>query len=370
MTLLPGQPAASNEHAAEGAGALPLKVAIVGASGYAGGEIARLLVAHPAVQAGQLEIGALMAGSQQGVAVAEALPHIPQLAGRTFAATDVAVLAEHDVVFLALPHGFSAEIAQQLPEHVVVIDCAADFRLTDEAAWEKFYGGSYAGSWPYGIPELPGNRAQLAGVRRIAVPGCFPTGATLAMMPAFAGGLVEPQVTITAITGVSGGGKKAAVGLLGAETMGNLKAYNTAGRHRHNPEIVQNLARVAGDSPEIRLSFTPVLAPLTRGILTCATAPLKQGVSAAEVRAQYERFYGEEPFIQLLDEGTQPNTKSVAGSNVCQVSVEVDEASGVLLATSAIDNLVKGTAGAAVQCMNLSLGYAETAGLPLTGLAP
>lgn len=344
------------------------KVAVAGATGYAGGEMLRLLLAHPSFLSGELEIGALTGGSNAGASVADLMPHLPQLGDRTITETTPETLAGHDVVFLALPHGHSAEIGKALPAETVVIDSAADFRLRDAGEWENFYDSEHQGSWPYGIPEMPGHREEIAGANRIAVPGCFPTGATLALLPAVAGGLVVPDIAITSITGVSGAGKKANVGLLGAETMGSLKAYNTAGRHRHTPEIEQNLAEVTDQ--EVTVSFTPVLAPLPRGILTTATAPLVEGVSPEVATKTYQAFYADEPFVHVLPTGVQPQTQSVVGSNMCHVQVEVDERSDRLLMTSALDNLTKGTAGAAVQCMNLSLGFAETAGLPQAGVAP
>ena len=347
---------------------MTIKVAIAGASGYAGGEILRLLLGHPAYASGELEIGALTAASTAGSTLGELMPHIPQLADRVIQDTTAETLAGHDVVFLGLPHGFSAEIALQLGPDVTVIDCAADFRLQNAADWEKFYGSEHQGTWPYGIPEMPGHREALRGAKRVAVPGCFPTGATLALLPAVQAGLIEPDVSVVSITGVSGAGKKASVALLGSETMGSLKAYNTSGKHRHTPEIAQNLGEVS-DKP-VKVSFTPVLAPLPRGILTTATAPLKEGVTAEQARAVYEEFYAQETFVHVLPEGAQPQTQAVLGSNMCHVQVEIDEDAGKVLVTSAIDNLTKGTAGAAVQCMNLSVGFDEAVGLPQVGVAP
>ena len=296
------------------------------------------------------------------------MQHLPELADRVIEPTTIDVLAGHDVVFLGLPHGHSAEIGQALGEDVVVIDCAADFRLRDAEQWKRFYGSEHAGSWPYGLPELPGQRAALQGANRVAVPGCFPTGATLAAWPALEAGLVEPDLTIVAITGVSGAGKKANVDLLGAETMGSLKAYGVGGTHRHTPEIQQNLESVAG--ARVSVSFTPVLAPLPRGILTTVTAPLAQGVTAEAVNSAYEQAYQGEQFVRLLPAGSQPQTQHVVGANMCAVQVEVDEHAGKLVATSAIDNLTKGTGGAAVQCMNLALGWDEGAGLSRAAVAP
>jgi len=350
---------------------MTFKVAVAGASGYAGGEILRLLLGHPSYISGDLEIGALTAGSSAGQSVADLMPHLPQLADRVIEDTTPEVLAGHDVVFLALPHGHSGPIGQALADtnpEAVVIDCAADFRLQEAGEWEHYYGSEHAGTWPYGIPELPGQREELTGAKRVAVPGCFPTGATLAALPAVAGGLIVPDLSIVSITGVSGAGKKAAVGLLGSEIMGSLRAYNTAGKHRHTPEVIQNLSAVTDD--EVSVSFTPVLAPLPRGILTTITAPLKEGVTAEVAYETYRAFYADEPFVHLLPVGQQPETQNVVGTNMCHLQVEVNERAGVLLMTGAIDNLTKGTGGAAVQCMNLSLGLDETAGLPMAAVAP
>lgn len=344
---------------------MTVNVAIAGASGYAGGEILRLLLNHPAYISGDLTIGALTGGSNAGQSLGSLMPHLPELRDRRLADTTKDTLAGHDVVFLGLPHGHSAEIAKQLGEETIILDCAADFRLQNSADWEKFYGTEHAGTWPYGIPEMPGHREQIKNAKHIAIPGCFPTGATLALLPAVQAGLIEPTINVVSITGVSGAGKKANVALLGSETMGNVKAYNTGGKHRHTPEITQNLAEVT--DKEISVSFTPVLAPMPRGILTTATAPL---ISEADPHAVYTEFYKNEPFVHVLPEGEPPQTKNVVGSNAVHIQVEANRDAGVLLVTSAIDNLTKGTAGAAVQCMNLALGYNETAGLPITGLAP
>ncbi|MBF6239757.1 N-acetyl-gamma-glutamyl-phosphate reductase [Nocardia otitidiscaviarum] len=343
-----------------------VRVAVAGASGYAGGEVLRLLLGHPAYRAGRLEIGALTAGSNTGTALGELQPHLLPLADRVLAPTTADELAGHDVVFLGLPHGQSAALAQQLPESTVVIDCGADFRLTDAAAWEKYYGSPHAGSWPYGLPELPGGRAALSGARRIAVPGCYPTVASLALAPAVAAGIIEPSVHVVAVTGTSGAGRKLDVGLLGSEVMGSARAYNIAGAHRHTPEIAQNLKAAGG--VDVTVSFTPILAPMARGILATCTAPVR--VDAAEARAVYEKAYADEPFVHLLPEGRLPQTGSVLGSNAVTLQVQVDADAGVLVVVGAIDNLTKGTAGAAVQSMNLAVGFDETAGLSTVGVAP
>ena len=347
---------------------MTISVAVAGATGYAGGEILRLLLNHPRYLDGTLRIGALTGNSNAGQSAAVVLPHLPQLADKTIEETTTEFLSGHDVVFLGLPHGFSAEIGAALPESTLVLDCAADFRLRNAADWKKYYGSEHAGSWPYGIPEMPGHREQIAAARRIAVPGCFPTGATLAALPAVAAGLVHPTLNVVSVTGVSGAGKKANVDLLGSEIMGSLKAYNTAGKHRHTPEMVQNLSEVT--DANVTVSFTPVLAPLPRGILSTITAPLNGDVTEEAARAAYAEFYADEPFMYLLPQGIQPQTQNVVGSNMCHLQVEVDEAAGVLVITSAIDNLTKGTGGAAVQCMNIALGFDETDGLPRAAVAP
>ncbi|BBY60630.1 N-acetyl-gamma-glutamyl-phosphate reductase [Mycolicibacterium sarraceniae] len=341
-------------------------VAIAGASGYAGGEILRLLLGHPAYAEGRLTIGALTAAASAGTHLSRHHPHLLPLANRVLGPTELDVLAGHDVVFLALPHGHSAALAEQLGDDTVIIDCGADFRLTDSVAWERFYGTPYAGNWPYGLPELPGGRDRLRGATRVAVPGCYPTAALLALLPAVAADLVEPAVTVVAVSGTSGAGRAAKVDLLGSEVIGAARAYNIAGAHRHTPEIAQGLRAVTDRA--VTVSFTPVLIPMSRGILATCTARTQASVS--EIRAAYEKAYDAEHFIHLLPEGQLPRTSAVIGSNAAQLAVAVDADAGVLVAVCAIDNLVKGTAGAAVQSMNLALGWAETEGLSIVGVAP
>ena len=271
-------------------------------------------------------------------------------------------------MFLGLPHGQSGEIARALGDDVVVIDCGADFRLTDPSVWEQFYGSEHAGSWPYGLPELADQRAQLRGSRRIAVPGCYPTISTLTIAPALAAGMITSDITVVAASGTSGAGKALKANLLGSEVMGNASAYGVGGIHRHTPEIVQNLRLVTDDA--VRVSFTPVLVPMSRGILATVSAPLVGALTTEQAYDAYATAYADEPFVHLLPAGQWPQTKSVIGSNAVHVQVAVDEAAGRLVAVGVIDNLAKGTAGAAVQCMNLALGLDETTGLSTIGLAP
>ncbi len=343
---------------------MTFKVAVAGATGYAGGEVLRLLLGHPGV-----EIGALTAGSSAGSRLVEHHQHLVTLADRVVTPTSAEHLAGHDVVFLALPHGTSAAVAKDLGDDVLVLDAGADFRLEDAADWLRFYGTPHAGTWPYGLPELPGQRQVLAGARRVAVPGCFPTAVTLALLPALTGGLVDGHdVVVVAPTGPSGAGKSLKPHLLGAELMGSASAYGVGGVHRHVPEMVQNFRRLGAPAPTV--SFTPVLVPMARGILATVTAPLVAPTPLAVVRETYEAAYGHEPFVHVLPEGLWPQTQSVVGSNGVHVQVTVDAAAGRLVAVAAIDNLAKGTAGGAVQSMNLALGLPETLGLTTIGVAP
>jgi N-acetyl-gamma-glutamyl-phosphate reductase len=338
-------------------------VAVAGASGYAGGELLRLLLQHPGV-----EIGTLTAGSNAGERLGALQPHLVPLADRVLEETSVETLQGHDVVFLALPHGQSGPIAAELGDDVLVVDCGADYRLQDAGEWERFYGGAHAGTWPYGLPELPGQRDLLRGTRRVAVPGCYPTISTLSLAPAVQQGLVESDVVVVAASGTSGAGKAAKPHLLGSETAGNVSAYGVGGVHRHTPEITQNLSGLTDDP--VSVSFTPLLVPMPRGILATCSARVRDGVTTDDARAAYQKAYADEPFVHLLPEGQWPQTKAVLGSNAVHLQVTVDQTAGRLIAIGAVDNLAKGTAGAAVQCMNLALGLDETTGLSTVGLAP
>ncbi|MBT2527253.1 N-acetyl-gamma-glutamyl-phosphate reductase [Streptomyces sp. ISL-99] len=342
---------------------MAVRAAVAGASGYAGGELLRLLLAHPGV-----EIGALTGHSNAGQHLGSLQPHLLPLAGRVLEPTTAEVLAGHGVVFLALPHGQSAAVAEQIGDEVLVIDMGADFRLQNAADWDQFYGSPHAGTWPYGLPELPGARAALEGSKRVAVPGCYPTAVSLALFPAYAAQLAEPDAVIVAATGTSGAGKALKPHLLGSEVMGSMSPYGVGGGHRHTPEMIQNLSAAAGE--RVTVSFTPTLAPMSRGILATCSAKAKPGVTAAGVREAYEKAYADEPFVHLLPEGQWPATASVYGSNAVQIQVAYDEAAGRVIAISAIDNLTKGTAGGAVQSMNIALGLPEDTGLSTTGVAP
>jgi N-acetyl-gamma-glutamyl-phosphate reductase len=346
-----------------------IRVGVAGASGYAGGELLRLLLGHP-----QVEVGALTAAGSAGSRLGEHHPQLVPLADRVIAPTTPDALAGHDVVVLALPHGASAALVAELPPEVVVVDCGADFRLADAVAWERFYGGTYAGSWPTGLPELPlasggKQRQRLAGARRIAVPGCYPTAVALALAPGFSAGLLEPaDVVVVAASGTSGAGRSLKPHLLGSEVMGSMTPYGVGGSHRHTPEVEQYLLAAGGEP--VSLSFTPTLAPMARGILATCTARVRPGVDEATLRLAWEAAYGDEPFVHLLPAGQWPRTADTLGANVVHLQLTVDERAGRAVVVAAIDNLTKGTAGAAVQSLNLALGLPETLGLPLVGIAP
>jgi len=344
---------------------MTFSVAVAGATGYAGGEVLRLLLTHP-----EVKIGALTAGASAGTTLFSHHPHLTPLADRVIVETTAANLAGHDVVFLALPHGTSAAIAAELGPDVLVVDAGADHRLIDPAQWLKFYGTEHAGTWPYGLPELPGQRAALSDTKRIAVPGCYPTSITLALLPALTAGLVTgTDVVAVAASGTSGAGKALKPNLLGSEVIGSTSAYGVGGVHRHVPELLQNFALLG--ATDATVSFTPVLVPMARGILATVTAPLASpATTAAQARAAYTAAYADEPFVHLLPEGAWPQTQAVVGSNAVHVQVTVDAAAGRLVAVAAIDNLTKGTAGGAVQSMNLALGLDETTGLNTIGVAP
>ncbi|TQL48339.1 N-acetyl-gamma-glutamyl-phosphate reductase [Homoserinimonas aerilata] len=348
---------------------MSFSVAVAGASGYAGGEILRILAGHP-----EITISTVTAHSNAGQPLTAVQPHLRSLSGLTLVETVPENLAGHDVVFVALPHGKSGELTSHLGDDTIVIDCGADHRLTSEADWERFYGGEFFGAWEYGMPELlladgGMQRQNLVGARRIAVPGCNVTAVTLGLAPGIRTGLIRADDLVAVLAvGTSGAGKSLKPHLLASEIHGSAAPYAVGGTHRHIPEIQQNLA-VAGGR-DIRVSFTPVLVPMSRGILATSTAVLEPGVTAAQVRAAWEEAYAGEPFVQLLPEGSFPKTADVLGANTALVGLAVDEAAGRLVVISAIDNLVKGTAGAAVQSMNIALGLPESMGLVQDGVAP
>jgi N-acetyl-gamma-glutamyl-phosphate reductase len=358
-----------------------IRVAVAGASGYAGGELLRLLAGHP-----DLEIAAVSAGTSAGRPITSIHPNLtghPAFDGKNFETTTAETLGGAELIFMALPHGQSATLAAQLPA-ARIVDLSADFRLGDEAAWYQFYGdAAYAGRWAYGLPELPGTRGapsareQIKAARAVAAPGCYATTSILALAPLLAAGLVEPDdIVIVAASGTSGAGRSPRPDLLASEVMGSMSAYKVGGTHRHTPEIEQALSEVLPEPGTVTLSFTPTLAPMPRGILATSTARLTRAAAArgtdatSTLRAAFADAYDTSPFVHLLPAGQWPATAAVYGSNGAHVQVAADPHAGRAVVISATDNLGKGAAGQAVQIANLMLGLPETAGLTTHGVAP
>jgi N-acetyl-gamma-glutamyl-phosphate reductase len=344
-------------------------VAVAGASGYAGGELLRLLDAHP-----DFDIRTVTAHSNAGQRLGSVQPHLRSLADRVLVETTPENLAGHDVVFLALPHGASGAVTADLDASTLVVDCGADHRLVNDADWAAFYGGEYFGAWDYGVPELPveagrKQRERLVGATRIAAPGCNASTVALSLAPGIAAGVIEPTDIVTVLAvGPSGAGKSLKLNLLASEILGSANPYAVGGTHRHIPEIAQSL-RAAG-AGDVSISFTPVLVPMSRGILATSTARIVPGTSAADVRAAWENAYAGERFVELLPAGEFPRTADVLGANVALLGLAVDEAAGRVVVVAAVDNLTKGTAGAAIQSANIALGIDESTGLSVNGVAP
>jgi len=353
-------------------------VAVSGASGYAGGEILRLLAAHP-----DIEIRTVTAHSNAGQPLVEHQPHLRSLAHLTLQDTTPEILAGHDIVVLALPHGQSGQYTDALGDTALVIDAGADHRLTSEDAWNAFYGGAFHEPWTYGVPELlvdgVKQRERLRGATRIAAPGCNASTVSLSLAPGVAAGVIDPSDIVTVLAvGPSGAGKSLKPHLLGSELLGTANPYAVGGTHRHIPEIRQALAAAGGGpstgsgthAESIRVSFTPVLVPMARGILATSTAPIVEGATDAEIRDAWQSAYGDETFVQLLPEGSFPRTADVLGANTALMGLAIDRAANRVTVVTAVDNLVKGTAGAAVQSMNLALGLPEGRALTVNGVAP
>lgn len=338
--------------------------AIAGASGYAGGELLRLLLQHPHV-----EIGPIAAASNAGERVLTIHPNLAPLADRHFSALDPAELGTADIVFLALPHGTSANVARGIPADVPIVDLGADHRLGDSAAWSGYYPGEWAGAWTYGMPELLEMRDRIASAARVASPGCYPTGVILGLSPLLAASLALPDdVVVVAASGTSGAGRTPSVKGLAAEVMGSMSAYKVGGSHQHTPEIEQALGWAADSTATV--SFTPILAPMPRGILAVTTAPVAPGTTTETVREALHEAYLGEPFITVLPADVWPTTGATLGSNTVQLQAAVDTHANRVVVVSALDNLVKGAAGQALQNANLMLGFDETAGLSAAGMAP
>jgi N-acetyl-gamma-glutamyl-phosphate reductase len=350
-------------------------VAVSGASGYAGGEILRILAAHPDVV-----IRTVTAHSNAGQPLILHQPHLRSLAHLTLQDTTPEVLAGHDIVFLALPHGQSGQFTEVLADTPLVIDAGADHRLESIADWDRFYGGDFHDPWTYGVPELlvgsGKQRQHLIGASRIAAPGCNASTVSLSLAPGVAAGVIDPSDIVSVLAvGPSGAGKSLKTNLLASEILGSANPYAVGGTHRHIPEIRQAIAAArgaqSGSADEgIRISFTPVLVPMSRGILATSTAPIAEGVTDAEIRAAWEAAYGEETFVQLLPAGQFPRTADVLGANTALIGLAIDRPANRVVVVTAVDNLVKGTAGAAIQSMNIALGLPEARALSVNGVAP
>jgi N-acetyl-gamma-glutamyl-phosphate reductase len=336
-----------------------MKTAVVGASGYAGGELLRLLSTHP-----KFKLSYIAAGSNAGEQITNLHPQLSNFEGQSFEATEVVKINSCELVFIALPHGESAKLISQIDSKVKIVDLGADFRLTDSAKWQKYYGGEHSGSWVYGLPELTDHKI-IATATRVANPGCYATAIALSIAPALAH-IDTEDILAVAASGTTGAGRSAKVNLLGSEVMNNLSSYKFGGAHQHTPEIEQVLNQIS--SKEIKLSFTPILAPMPRGILATVTAKLTSKSSTEDMQKIYHTFFSQSKFVSVLKPGAMPMTSAVLGSNNVQMQVMVDSHVNRILISTAIDNLGKGAAGQAIQNANLMTGQAENAGLEILGV--
>ncbi len=339
-----------------------MKIGIVGASGYSGGELLRLLDKHPFFQ-----VEYIAAGSQAGSLITEVHPHLVTFSGREFEATQISRMNACELIFFALPHGESAKLIVELNPEIKVIDLGADFRLNSSASWEKYYGGSYAGSWVYGLPEILGQREKIAQSARVANPGCYATAIAVAATPALLRGVIDAgDIVVVAASGTTGAGRKASTSLLGSEVMGSLTSYKFGGVHQHIPEIEETLGIVVGGP--VKISFTPILAPMPRGILATVTSKLSKPMSTEEVQKIYRDYFADEEFVTVLAGDALPKTSAVLGSNSVQLQVAVDSHTNRLIVSAAIDNLGKGAASQAIQNANIMVGIAERSGLSAVGI--
>ncbi|HEC12729.1 MAG TPA: N-acetyl-gamma-glutamyl-phosphate reductase [Acidiferrobacteraceae bacterium] len=344
-----------------------IKVGIIGGTGYTGVELLRLLVMHP-----QVELNLITSRGEAGRRVSELFPSLRGFVDLEFSPPDGAALKACDLVFAATPNGVAMHYAPGLLEAGVrFIDLAADFRIKDQSTWEHWYGMEHAcpellDQAVYGLPEM--NREQIANAQLIANPGCYPTAIQLGYLPVLVQDIVDPTTLIAdAKSGVSGAGRGTTVANLFCEASESMKAYAVAG-HRHGPEICQGLNQVA--SKNVGLTFVPHLAPMIRGIHATLYSRLKTRAPGQDFQALFEKYYQDEPFVDVLRAGSYPETRSVRGSNTCRIAMHQPEGGDILVVLSVIDNLVKGAAGQAVQNMNVMYGLSESTGLNLPPLLP
>lgn len=338
----------------------PMKIGVIGASGYAGGELLRLLAFHP-----HFEVAAISAHSNAGELITAVHPQLQSYAGKTFSNFSSTLFSSCDLVFLALPHGESSKIITQLPDKVKIVDLGADYRLTSSEQWRQYYGGEHAGTWTYGLADLEPFKTEVKSSTKVANPGCYATAIALGAAPASSFADLS-DVVVVAASGTTGAGRSAKINLIASEVSGSLASYKFGGVHQHTPEIEQSLTRISGISAKI--SFTPILAPMPRGILATITAKMSQNRSTNDVHQLYADYFADSQFVTVLPKGVMPKTAALIGSNHVQMQVAVDQHTSRLVVSVAIDNLGKGAAAQAVQNANLMCGFDEAAGLRFDGL--
>lgn len=337
-----------------------MKTAVIGASGYAGGELIRLLSTHPHLQVTQVS-----AHSNAGELITSIHPHLTTHNGERFLSFDSLKYEEIEIAFIALPHGQSAGVVEKFAKNTKIVDLGADFRLTDAAQWSRYYDGIHAGAWTYGLPEIPGNRTKISESSKVANPGCYATSIITGVLPAL-GVIDSSDIVVVAASGTTGAGRNAKISLIASEVMGSLTSYKFGGVHQHTPEVEQALSQASGK--EVNISFTPILAPMPRGILSTITARLSEEINTEKAHFIFSEFYKNEFFVDVLPTSQMPKTSSLTGSNKIQMQVAVDEHTNRLVISVAIDNLGKGAASQAIQNANLMCGFHEGAGLSTDGL--
>lgn len=337
-----------------------MKIGVVGASGYAGGELLRLLAFHP-----HFEVTAITAHSNAGELITSVHPQLQSYAGKKFSAFDPNDFASCDLIFLALPHGESAKVIAQLPTTSKIVDLGADYRLESADQWSKYYGGDYAGSWTYGLADIEPFKSQISQSTKVSNPGCYATSIALGAAPAASIADLS-DVVVVAASGTTGAGRSAKINLIASEVAGSLTSYKFGGVHQHTPEIEQTLTKISGT--QAKISFTPILAPMPRGILSTITAKLVKTMTTEEAHSLYVKYFADSQFVTVLPIGVMPKTAALTGTNHVQIQVAVDDHTSRLVISVAIDNLGKGAAAQAIQNANLMCGLDEAAGLRFDGL--